>query len=182
MERPLLLDHDLVRLKVGDSLWIRGPNGIGKTTFLERVISQFKVDPERVAYVPQLLAPRLHLPLILREVLELYAARRIDAAAIRDFGLLEARHLKLSWNTASGGERMRTLVMAALLRGPEVLVLDEPFNHLDAASRDSLRKAIRAHLQAIETRSLLLVSHEDLELSFVGGRALHQLHLKGPAL
>lgn len=175
----LLLDHDSIRLKQGDSLWIRGPNGIGKTTFLERAIPKLEIDPERVAYVPQLLAPRLHLPLVLREVLELYANRRIDAAAIRDFGLLEPRHLKLSWNTASGGERMRTLVMAALLRAPEVLVLDEPLNHLDAASRDGLRRAIRTHLLARETRSLLLVSHEDLDLSFSAGRALHQLTLKG---
>jgi len=83
---------------------------------------------------------------------------------ILKIGLLDAPHLGLAWNTASGGERKRTLLTRTLLQGPELLLLDEPMNHLDYASQERVKHALSAFLadHKNKTRGIVLVSHSEL--------------------
>ena len=55
----------------------------------------------------------------------------------------------------SGGEAMRVALVGVFLSDADLLVLDEPSNHLDAGQRDSLAARLRAH-----RRGLLLISHD----------------------
>lgn len=63
----------------------------------------------------------------------------------------------------SGGEKQRVAISRALINDPEVLLMDEPFNQVDAAFRDQLQQDIR---EIVETSGLtvLLVSHDPAEV------------------
>lgn len=74
----------------------------------------------------------------------------------------------------SGGQRQRVALARAKLRRAPILVLDEPFSHLDDASRDHVLAALR---ELAEGRTVLLVTHQDhpgfdadLEFELAGGR------------
>ena len=81
------------------------------------------------------------------------AAARITAqAAALGFG---ARELDRPVDTFSGGERKMLALMAGFLRGPDLCLLDEPTNYLDAAAMGRLAAAIRAFRGAC-----VVVSHD----------------------
>ena len=63
----------------------------------------------------------------------------------------------------SGGERQRVAIARALINEPEVLLMDEPFNQVDAAFRDALQQDIR---KIVEDTGLtvILVSHDPTEV------------------
>lgn len=63
----------------------------------------------------------------------------------------------------SGGERQRVAIARALINEPEVLLMDEPFNQVDAAFRDALQQDIK---QIVEETGLtvILVSHDPAEV------------------
>lgn len=63
----------------------------------------------------------------------------------------------------SGGERQRVAIARALINDPEVLLMDEPFNQVDAAFRDALQQDIR---QIVDETGLtvILVSHDPAEV------------------
>src|SRR5690606_37113443 len=110
---------------------------------------------------PQLQNVAFHLPLTLWDVLRISHAGPLQEEDVLRFGLLQARHLKLAWNTASGGEKKRTLLTRALLHRPRVLILDEPLNHLDHASRDQVSQVLDDFVAGDkQQRSIILVSHD----------------------
>lgn len=63
----------------------------------------------------------------------------------------------------SGGEKQRVAIARALVNEPEVLLMDEPFNQVDAAFRDGLQQDIR-HIVAQTGLTVLLVSHDPTEV------------------
>lgn len=157
----------------GQILLITGPNGSGKSTLLSQLLEgldqgvtgggvlKSTVDSEEIAYIPQLQNLEFHLPLTLEEVIEINLNRSVVEEEVSMFGLLERQHMARTWNTASGGERQRTLLTCALLSNPRLLILDEPFNHLDQESQDHMLKGIFEFLKEPEfrPRAAILVSH-----------------------
>lgn len=63
----------------------------------------------------------------------------------------------------SGGERQRVAICRALINDPEVLLMDEPFNQVDAAFRDALQHDIK-QIVADTGLTVLLVSHDPAEV------------------
>jgi len=117
-----------------------GANGSGKTTLLDLLAGTHPPDTGTIAFVPPNAKPVL-------------CAQRVDDPSDgmgslamswgRDSVLLRAR-LQLQtadldrWPTLSPGERKRWQIAAALSRRPDVLLLDEPSNHLDSEARSLL--------------------------------------------
>ena len=161
------------QLQGGEILLITGPNGSGKSTLLNQILQgldqgsigsgilKSHVEAEEIAFIPQLQSLEFHLPLTLVEVLEIHMNRKVNTEEATFFGLLDPEHLNRTWNTASGGERQRTLLTNALLGNPRLLILDEPFNHLDQESQQRMLKAIVDFLKDDEfrPRAAILVSH-----------------------
>ncbi len=106
----------------------------------------------------------------------------LSEEAVESFGLLKRKQLGLAWNTSSGGERQRTLMTRALLQDPRLLILDEPFNHMDAASQTQILETLGTFLkkQTDHPRAAVLVSHVALsELDRLGVPVKHVRLTKG---
>jgi ABC-type molybdenum transport system ATPase subunit/photorepair protein PhrA len=87
----------------------------------------------------------------------------LSSDRIVQLGLLRPEQLHLDWNTASGGERKRALLSRLLLQDPTLLILDEPFGHLDPESYILVIRAIERFLTTPEgqrrEKSALIVEH-----------------------
>ncbi|MCX6117519.1 MAG: ATP-binding cassette domain-containing protein [Proteobacteria bacterium] len=173
--RPLVKDVSF-NVSNGDIAVIKGPNGIGKSTFL-KIVSGFHKQlngriknfsgPEKMVFFPQISGGEFHIDLTILDVLKISLGRRFDTAMILDFGLLNKGHFSRSWNTASGGEKQRTLLTRVFLQDSNVLVLDEPMNHLDKETRLQVKKKILDYVnntgQQKVRRAVILVTHESFE-------------------
>jgi heme exporter protein A len=159
------LDLDVA---AGEFLLLTGPNGSGKTTLLRLVAGllaptggSLEVAAERrqVGFLG-------HEPLVYRELtplenLELYGRlyriperRERVGALLERFGLWHVRNDRVS--TFSRGMQQRLGLCRALLHEPELVVLDEPFNALDAQGIELLER----ELAALRGRTVLVATHE----------------------
>lgn len=122
-----------------------GENGAGKTTLLRLLSGELEPDEGSVRWQPA--AP--HIVVCAQDVevppagaVELAESRSAESVLWRERLGLRAEELG-RWGTLSPGERKRWQVGVALASGPDVLLLDEPSNHLDAEARATLCAALR---------------------------------------
>jgi ATPase subunit of ABC transporter with duplicated ATPase domains len=163
----VLLDRAHLHLTPG---WtgLVGPNGAGKSTLL-RVLAGEWAPGAAVADPPDLAVVRVAQG-VEEPGDDVHAlAAAWDRAAGRWRSRLGLGDEELGrWTSLSPGERRRWQVAAALWRAPDVLLLDEPDNHLDAAARARLVDALSAF------RGIgVLVSHDRDLLDTVTTRTAH---------
>ena len=184
--RPLT-SHLSLSARSGDLVLISGPNGSGKTTLLRILLGELQatrgslklaITRQHIEYLPQLENKEFHLPLTLEDVLALPKLSDLNKAL--GFGLLTAEKLKLHWNTASGGERKKALLTRALLGEPELLVLDEPMNHLDPESRKTILEKLEDFLRGTPPRLVIMVSHRGLDFEEIKNIPIKPLTLTEP--
>jgi ABC-2 type transport system ATP-binding protein len=162
----VILDDVDLTLRAGELAWLEGPNGAGKTTLLRALAGLIASDGDvsvlgaaagtsaaraRVRFVPDI-AP-LYEDLTVRE----------HAAFLgRVSGVPDADALALSWcerfglneqldqypGTLSRGMRQKLALSVALGGAPPLLLLDEPFNALDADAQERLLEGLVAHAAA----------------------------------
>lgn len=166
-----LLENISLRIYQGEITTIIGPNGAGKTTLLNILLglslpSHGKIERAselRIGYMPQRLQLNPQLPLSVKRFL--YLAR----ASVRDGQFLDVDealsrtgvcHLKdHAMQTLSGGETQRVLLARALLRRPQLLVLDEPVQGVDINGQDLLYQLIKSLRDEFQC-AVLMVSHD----------------------
>ncbi len=164
--RAVLQDVDF-RIEPGEIVTVVGPNGSGKTTLLQalmgaRALTAGRVEqaPEiRIGYSPQKLALDRSMPMTVDGFLRLGGAgdrsARIDALRQTEVADL-ARHQLAD---LSGGELQRVLLARALLRRPNLLVLDEPTQGLDQPGEAAFYLLLE-RLRDETGCAVLLVSHD----------------------
>lgn len=171
-ERVLVKDLDL-EVHPGDIVWLRGPNGSGKTSLL-RVLAG--LSPPAGGTVERGTLPRLYLAhqnalkddLSALEALQFLArlqGHAGDAAActegLRAVGLFSRRSAPV--RQLSQGQRRRiALARLWLSTAPALWILDEPYDALDVDGITMLNGALSA--QAARGGAVLLTSHLDLAL------------------
>lgn len=156
-----------VTVRAGEIVTLIGPNGAGKTSLVRALLglvkpakgSVSKQKGLRVGYMPQRLSIDASLPLTVGRFLQLGAVRK-DAdieAALTEAG---AGHVMgHPMQGISGGELQRVMLARALLREPDLLVLDEPVQGVDVTGQAELYRLI----QDIRQRrgvGVLMVSHD----------------------
>jgi heme ABC exporter ATP-binding subunit CcmA len=155
-----------VDLAAGGFLLVTGPNGSGKTTLL-RVLAGLAAPSAGELELPERSTIGFlgHEPLVYRELtplenLGLFArlyrvperGERIGMLLER-FGLWEVRHDRVS--TFSRGMQQRLGLCRVLLHEPELLLLDEPSNALDAAGLELLEGVLEER-----ARAFVVATHE----------------------
>jgi len=162
----LVLDCVDLAVHEGEIVTIIGPNGSGKTTLVRALLGL--IDPEagkikkadglRIGYVPQAFAVDPNLPLTVRRFLAM-AGR--GAADVRNMLALVGAGDILSHpiQSLSGGELRRVLLARALLRRPNLLVLDEPVQGVDMPGQSELYRLI-GDIRRKQGCAVLMISHD----------------------
>ncbi|MCD6061316.1 MAG: zinc transporter ATP-binding protein [Moraxellaceae bacterium] len=165
--RPVLQDVSLT-LRAGEILTVIGPNGAGKTCLVRIALGLLSSDAGtrsvkpglRIGYMPQKLGLNEALPLDVQRFLSLaqpgLAVERLHAA-LAETGVAHA--LRTPVGRLSGGELQRVLLARALLREPELLVLDEPAQGVDITGQEELYALISA-VRSQRHCGVLMVSHD----------------------
>jgi len=151
----------------GEIVTLIGPNGAGKTTLVRIVLGLQRPDTGRVrrrpgltfGYVPQRFHVDPTLPMTVARFLALPTRRaRPDIErALADVGAGHTVDKPLQG--LSGGEFQRVMLARALLRAPELLVLDEPLQGVDFSGQIALFDLIGG-LRARHGFGVLMVSHD----------------------
>ncbi|MGE0745362.1 MAG: ATP-binding cassette domain-containing protein [Rhodospirillales bacterium] len=162
----MALDGIDLSIRPGAIVTLVGPNGSGKTTLVRTVLGLARPDAGtvrrrpgvRIGYVPQAFPVDPILPLGVRGFLALTGASRaaIDAA-VAEVGAEAAIDTPL--HAVSGGELKRVVLARALLRDPQLLVLDEPTAGIDVVGQSEFYKLI-GRIRDRRRCGVLLVSHD----------------------
>ncbi len=167
----LALTQVALTVNEGEVVTLIGPNGAGKTTLVRAVLGLIAPSagriwrrPDlRIGYVPQRMAIDPVLPLTVGRFLSLarpgpspQPAQEIAAALER---VAAAALIRQSIHDLSGGEFQRVLLARALMRDPELLVLDEPVQGVDFAGQIALYDLI-GRLRENLNLGVLMVSHD----------------------
>lgn len=164
-------------LRGGEWLVVAGPNGAGKSSFVQSLLGTLPLlggEREvltpglRFGYVPQ--RPELDpiWPLSTLDVVRMGGApwlrpferdpglRPRSLELLQEVGLIDAADRP--FRSLSGGQKQRALIARALVAGAEVLVLDEPANHLDVPGERALLDTLVA-LHRKRSPSIVWISH-----------------------
>ncbi|EPI50521.1 ABC transporter, ATP-binding protein [Gardnerella pickettii JCP7719] len=168
-------------VEAGEALALIGPNGSGKTTFLQAIIGIVRVShgsltmPKTVSigYVPQQVDLDLTFPITARQVVAMGLSRQTGflgllkksqkeavESALNHVGLLNRADVR--FGDLSGGQRQRILLARAIVARPTLILLDEPFNGLDEPNRKELLNIMKS---AKEDGISFIVSTHDLVIA-----------------
>lgn len=177
-------------LEAGERLAIIGPNGAGKSTLLKLLAGAFDscysdgIEPDNgtikwaekatVGYYPQDHENDFDVEMNLTEWMRQWAQEGDDEQVIRGtLGrlLFGGNDVGKKVSVLSGGEKGRMLYGKLLLLKPNVLIMDEPTNHMDMESIESLNMALEKY-----KGTLIFVSHDR---QFVSSLATQIIELDG---
>ena len=179
----LVLREVTLDLPQGVVLGVIGPNGAGKSTLLKAVVGLLKPAKgtvacfgqplhkvrRRVGYMRQASSVDWDFPTTVSDVVLMgtYGGlgwfrrpgtkeRDVAAAALRRVGIPHLAHRPIS--QLSGGERQRTFLARLLAQQSDLLLLDEPFAGVDAASQETITRVL--HGLRDEGRTVVIVHHD----------------------
>jgi ATP-binding cassette subfamily F protein 3 len=171
-DKTLFTDFDLTVAR-GDRIGVIGPNGVGKTTLVRCLLGEMAPDAGSVrrgsrlsvGYYKQL-HDHLDMSLTVWQYLQsvivsLDGAARASEQQARDLAgafLFSGHEQDKALCDLSGGERSRAVLAGLVAGAHNLLVLDEPSNHLDIPSSERLEQALSP--EGGYAGSLLLITHD----------------------
>ena len=163
----VILDGIDISIAPGEIVTVIGPNGAGKTTLIRVLLGLLKPSSGaverrtgvRVGYLPQRMQFDPVLPLQVNRLMNLtqHSSAVAVGAALAETGVAYLRDAQVG--TLSGGELQRVLLARALLRDPDLLVLDEPVQGVDFAGEAALYELIGA-IRVRRGCGVLMISHD----------------------
>lgn len=160
----VLFDSVNITVGRGEKIALLGPNGVGKSTLLKRILNVLE-GPGSVTYghnvnctyFAQDQAEQLDPNKTIYETVDDVAKGEIrkDLRSILGAFLFSGEDIDKRVGVLSGGERTRLALCQLLLSPSNVLILDEPTNHLDILSKEVLKDALKNY-----EGTFIVVSHD----------------------
>ena len=161
-------DHPLsvvsLDLKRGEKLGILGGNGLGKSTFLKTIVGKIPAlsgeyrfgTNVQIGYFDQQMAMYTSNKTVLDDFWDEYPnLTETEARNALGAFLFSGEDVFKNVNMLSGGEKVRLALCKILKTRPNVLVLDEPTNHMDIVGKETLESMLKDY-----TGTLIFVSHD----------------------
>ena len=161
-------DHPLsvvsLDLKKGEKLGILGGNGLGKSTFLKTIVGKIPAlsgdyrfgTNVQIGYFDQQMAMYNSNKTVLDDFWDEYPnLTETEARNALGAFLFSGEDVFKNVNMLSGGEKVRLALCKILKTRPNVLVLDEPTNHMDIVGKETLESMLKDY-----TGTLIFVSHD----------------------
>ncbi len=161
----LLLDHFSLRIAGPERVAIQGPNGCGKSTLAQLIMGQLhalsgslKLGVSHYTYLDQnasLLDPEKTLLEAVLEKNQDFTTQDAHSALAQFLFPNKKAHKKIA--DLSGGEKIRAALVLCLLakQAPQLIILDEPSNHLDLSSIEALEAILQSYQGA-----MMIISHD----------------------
>ena len=161
-------DHPLsvvsLDLKRGEKLGILGGNGLGKSTFLKTIVGKIPAlsgeyrfgTNVQIGYFDQQMAMYTSSKTVLDDFWDEYPnLTETEARNALGAFLFSGEDVLKNVNMLSGGEKVRLALCKILKTRPNVLVLDEPTNHMDIVGKETLESMLKDY-----KGTLIFVSHD----------------------
>lgn len=205
-QEQCVVDKISFRICEKDFLAIVGPNGAGKSTLIKLLIGFLRpqsgtvtrsIPRERIGYVPQYIVRTHNFPATVREILAA-CAPPASSPRIRRRGTADAAHLPLpdslsvalaideiisqQFIACSAGQQQRVLIALALLRNPQLLILDEPTSGVDSKTKERFYDLL-TELNTHRNIAIVLITHEVTILPPIIRQVLcinNRVHCYGP--
>ena len=162
-----VLDQVSFEIKAGDFVTLIGPNGAGKSSLIKVLLGLIKPDSGElncaknmvIGYTPQVFHPNPFIPISVIDFLNLDQDNR--SQSIEKVAMLTGIEgiLESPLRNLSGGELQRVLLARALIKKPNILILDEPAQNLDVNGQMHLYKLIQ-DIHRKQKCAVLMVSHD----------------------
>lgn len=163
-------------LKKGEKLGILGGNGLGKSTFMKTIVGQlpplggtyqYGVHVE-VGYFDQQMAMYRSDKSVLNDYWDEFPSlTETEVRSALGAFLISGDDVYKNVNSLSGGEKVRLALCKIFKRRPNVLILDEPTNHMDIVGKETLEKMLCDY-----EGTLIFVSHDRYFVKRVANRIL----------
>jgi manganese/zinc/iron transport system ATP- binding protein len=181
-DQPVLWDVDW-SVSAGLLVAVVGPNGAGKSTLLKAILGMVRPvagtvriggrpareSRRRVAYVPQRNAVDWDFPTNVLDVVIMgtygqlgwfrrpgRSQRQLALDALRRIGMADFAHRQIS--ELSGGQQQRVFLARALVQQADLLLMDEPFQGIDAITEQAILQILRELRN--EGRTIIAVHHD----------------------
>jgi ABC-type Mn2+/Zn2+ transport system ATPase subunit len=183
---PPAIEGVSFQVRPGDRIGVLGPNGGGKSTLFKVMLGVLPAETgtvqvhSRCGFVPQSDRSRLDYPVSALDVVLMGALgrlpwwrrpgrgdRRRATSALELVGLEPLA--RRTFGELSGGQRQRVLIARALMQEAQLLLLDEPFAGIDAASSNRVTAVIDQ--LAVQGHGVMIATH-DVEQAHAWGLVL----------
>ncbi|MBN2145474.1 MAG: ATP-binding cassette domain-containing protein [Candidatus Aureabacteria bacterium] len=181
-DQQLVLKDVNLRINAHEFLVIIGPNGGGKTTLLKLLLGLYKPARgsikifgkapqdvlERIGYIPQQTDVNNLFPISVMDVVltgirgkkffqRNHSPKHVEKArsVLKRMGVWELKDSRIG--NISGGQRRRVLIARALIKDPEILMLDEPTASVDTDGQQQFYETLN---ELNKNMTILLVTHD----------------------
>ena len=184
-QKMLVLSHLKFTVNQGEHLAVIGESGSGKSTLLKLIYGEFDLKEGEILWKDQqILGPKYNL--VIGYPFMKYVAQEFDlmpyitveeniGAFLSNFFPVEKREridrllnlveltefAKTKVKNLSGGQKQRVALARALAKQPEIILLDEPFSHIDNFKKQTLRRNVFNYLK--EKNITCIVATHDKE-------------------
>lgn len=176
-ENKKLFENVNMTIYKGERVFLVGPNGTGKTTFLKIIQGLIKADGGeflvgnnmKIAYYSQGAEELDDNKTVLEYVWDAYDKLKQTEVrkALAKF-LFKGEDVNKKIQSLSGGERARVALLMIMLSKSNFLILDEPTNHLDILAREALENALAEY-----DGTMLIVSHDRYFINKLSSKIYH---------
>jgi len=187
------LSHLSFTVPTGELLVVAGKSGSGKSTLLKCIlgmgpeiegelligntrIDDFRVKNSNIAYVRQEIALYPHLTVYENIAFPLRSMRTAQEEVDRRVKQIAAL-LEVDWlltrkpKQLSGGQQQRIAIARALVKNPDIILMDEPFSNVEPGMRMQLRRLVQKIHKAFHS-TIVFVTHDLSEAFFLADRIL----------